>query len=66
MITLRFDTQMLARVDAAAKRLGISRSAWLQLAAGEVLEPRMPAQTDAHPVDSENKFAVRISIVRRR
>jgi hypothetical protein len=50
MITLRFDTQMLARVDAAAKRLGISRSAWLQLAAGEVLEERMPAQTDTHPV----------------
>jgi hypothetical protein len=32
-ITLRFDTQMLARVDAAANRLGISRTAWLHIAA---------------------------------
>jgi hypothetical protein len=40
MITLRFDTQILARVDAAAKRLGMSRSAWVQLAAGEALEGR--------------------------
>ena len=38
MITLRFDTQMLARVDAAANRLGISRTAWLHLAAEEILE----------------------------
>jgi hypothetical protein len=38
MITLRFDTQMLARVDAAAKRLGISRTAWLHLAAAELLK----------------------------
>jgi hypothetical protein len=37
-ISLRFDTQVLARVDAAAKRLGISRTAWLHLAAGERLE----------------------------
>jgi hypothetical protein len=34
-ISLRFDTQLLARVDAAAKRLGISRTAWLHLAARE-------------------------------
>jgi hypothetical protein len=40
MITLRFDTQMLARIDVAAKRLGMSRSAWVQLAAGEALEGR--------------------------
>jgi hypothetical protein len=38
MITLRFDTQMLAQVDAAAKRLGISRAAWLHLAACELLK----------------------------
>jgi hypothetical protein len=38
MITLRFDTQILARVDTAAKRLGISRSAWLHLAAAELLK----------------------------
>jgi hypothetical protein len=39
-ISLRFDTQMLARVDAAARRLGISRTAWLHIAAGERLEGR--------------------------
>jgi hypothetical protein len=39
-ISLRFDTQMLARIDAAAKRLGISRTAWLHVAAGERLEGR--------------------------
>jgi hypothetical protein len=38
MITLRFDTQMLARVDAASKRLGISRTAWLHFAADELLK----------------------------
>ena len=38
MITLRFDTQILARVDTAAKRLGISRAAWLHLAAAELLK----------------------------
>jgi hypothetical protein len=39
-INLRFDTQMLARVDTAAKRLGISRTAWLHLAAEELLDDR--------------------------
>jgi hypothetical protein len=39
-ISLRFDTQMLARVDDAAKRLGISRTAWLHLAAKELLKDR--------------------------
>jgi hypothetical protein len=39
-ISLRFDTQVLARIDAAAKRPGISRTAWLHLAAGERLEGR--------------------------
>jgi hypothetical protein len=38
MITLRFDTQILAQVDTAAKRLGISRAAWLHLAAAELLK----------------------------
>jgi hypothetical protein len=41
-ISLRFDTQVLARVDAAAKRLGISRTAWLHLAAGERLDRKDP------------------------
>jgi hypothetical protein len=36
-VTLRFDTQVLARIDADAKRRGISRTAWLHLAAGERL-----------------------------
>jgi hypothetical protein len=39
-ISLRFDTQVLARIDADAKRLGISRTAWLYAAAGERLEGR--------------------------
>ena len=39
-ISLRFDTQILARIDAAAQRLGISRTAWLPVAAGERLEGR--------------------------
>jgi hypothetical protein len=41
-ISLRFDTQVLARIDAAAKRLGISRTAWLHLAAGERLDRKDP------------------------
>jgi hypothetical protein len=39
-ISLRFDTQMLSRVDAAAKRLGVSRTEWLHFAAGELLGDR--------------------------
>jgi hypothetical protein len=39
-ISLRFDTQVLARIDADAKRLGISRTAWLHVVAGERLEGR--------------------------
>ena len=37
-IMLRFDTQVLARIDAAAQHLGISRTAWLHVAAGERLK----------------------------
>jgi hypothetical protein len=37
-ISLRFDTQVLARIDTAAKRLRISRTAWLHIAAGALLE----------------------------
>ena len=37
-ISLRFDTQVLARIDATAKQQGISRTAWLHVAAGELLE----------------------------
>jgi hypothetical protein len=39
-ITLLFDTQVLARIDADAKRVGISRAAWLHVAADERLEGR--------------------------
>jgi hypothetical protein len=39
-ITLLFDTRVLARIDADAKRLGISRTAWLHVAAGEHLQNR--------------------------
>jgi hypothetical protein len=39
-ITLLFDTQVLARIDASAKRIGITRTAWLHVAAGERLEGR--------------------------
>jgi hypothetical protein len=39
-ITLLFDTRVLARIDADAKRVGISRTAWLQVAADERLDRR--------------------------
>jgi hypothetical protein len=39
-ISLHFDTRVLARIDADAKRLGISRTAWLHVAADEHLERR--------------------------
>jgi hypothetical protein len=39
-ISLRFDTGVLARIDADAKRLRISRTAWLHVVAGERLEGR--------------------------
>jgi hypothetical protein len=37
-ITVLFDTRVLARIDADAKRLGIGRTAWLHVAAGDRLE----------------------------
>src|SRR4249920_4030398 len=54
-ISLRFDTQVLARVDAAAKRLGISRTAWLHVAAGERLEgpAMMPTKDSPGLCDSD-------------
>ena len=39
-ISLRFDTQVLARIDAAARRHGVSRTAWLHIAASKLLEDR--------------------------
>ena len=39
-VTLFLDTRVLARIDADAKRVGISRTAWLHVAADERLEKR--------------------------
>jgi Ribbon-helix-helix protein, copG family len=38
VVNLRMDREVLARVDADAKRLGISRTAWLHVAAHEKLK----------------------------
>jgi hypothetical protein len=40
VISLCLDAQVLARIDADAKRMGISRTAWLHLATDERLEGR--------------------------
>jgi predicted HicB family RNase H-like nuclease len=37
-ILIRFDPHILKRVDQAAKRKGISRSAWIQFMVGRALE----------------------------
>lgn len=37
---IRFDPDLLRRVDAEAKRKGISRSAWIQYTLSSVLEER--------------------------
>jgi hypothetical protein len=37
-ILVRFDPHILARVDQAAKRKGISRSAWIQFMVSRALE----------------------------
>jgi hypothetical protein len=39
-VTLLIDTRVLARIDADAKRVGISRTAWLHVAADERLAQR--------------------------
>jgi hypothetical protein len=39
-ITLLLDTRVLASIDADVKRIGISRTAWLHVAADERLEGR--------------------------
>jgi hypothetical protein len=38
VVNLRMDGEVLARIDAEAKRLGISRTAWLHVAAHEKLK----------------------------
>jgi predicted HicB family RNase H-like nuclease len=37
-VMLRFDPEVLKRVDAAAKRRGISRSAWIQFTVSRALD----------------------------
>jgi hypothetical protein len=37
-VMVRYKKQMLKKIDAAAKRRGLSRSAWIQYAASRVLE----------------------------
>ena len=37
---IRFDARLLERIDAAAKRSGISRSAWVQYTLSQVLDTR--------------------------
>jgi hypothetical protein len=37
-ILIRFDAQLLERVDTAAKRRGISRSAWIQFTVSRALD----------------------------
>lgn len=36
--TLRFDPDLLERIDAAAKRRGVSRSAWIQYTLSRALD----------------------------
>jgi uncharacterized protein (DUF4415 family) len=38
MVTIRFDADLLARVDRAARRRGISRAAWVQYVASSALD----------------------------
>jgi hypothetical protein len=42
VVNMRFDARLLARIDAAARRQGISRTAWLHVAASKALEGDMP------------------------
>jgi hypothetical protein len=38
VVNMRFDSALLKRIDEAAKRQGISRTAWLHVAAANALE----------------------------
>jgi hypothetical protein len=38
VVNMRFDANLLRRIDTAAKRQGISRTAWLLVAAAKALE----------------------------
>jgi hypothetical protein len=43
-INMRFNIEVLGHIDAEAKRLGISRTAWLHVAASKMLQ----AETEHH------------------
>jgi hypothetical protein len=38
VVNMRFDARLLGRIDAAARRQGISRTAWLHVAASKALD----------------------------
>jgi hypothetical protein len=38
VVNMRFDVALLKRIDAAAKNQGISRTAWIHVAASKALE----------------------------
>lgn len=38
VVNLRMDADLLGRIDAAAKRMGISRTAWLHVVASKALD----------------------------
>ena len=38
VVNMRMDNDLLARIDAAAKRMGIGRTAWLHVAANKMLD----------------------------
>lgn len=40
VVIMRMDANLLQRIDAAAKRQGISRTAWLYVAAWDALRPK--------------------------
>jgi predicted HicB family RNase H-like nuclease len=43
--TLRFDPGLLERIDAAARRRGISRSAWIQYTLSRALDEEVAVQS---------------------
>ncbi len=44
MVTIRFDPDLLALVDRAARRRGISRAAWVQYVARSALDTEEPGE----------------------
>jgi hypothetical protein len=38
VVNMKLDVALVRRIDAAAKRMGVSRTAWMSMAAGEKLE----------------------------